>query len=329
MTLMVQTPTTFRTPLDPGYAIKTDRLSKTYRDAAVLRDVSLAIPRNTICAFLGPNGAGKTTTIRLLLGLSRPSSGHGSIFGLDIERDSLAIRRRVGYLAQDPRFHDDLTAQENLRLTAEIFFSGSRAGIERRIAESLEMVGLARLANRAVKGFSGGERQRLGLAQAQLHHPELLILDEPAAALDPLGRRDVLELIQGLRERTTIFYATHLLDDAQRVSDTAVILNDGALVAQAAIAELLTGDGLTYELVLSGETASAYQRVTAQTWVREVRAFTESGVTQWEVFVRDGAIAQAKLLNLITEDGATTVLSFGTKRQALEDMFVHAITGGK
>lgn len=310
-----------------AYAIETHGLTKSYKNTTVLRDLTLAIPRNTICAFLGPNGAGKTTTIRLLLGLARPTSGHGRIFGLDIERDSLAIRRRVGYLAQDPRFHGDLTARENLRLTATIFFSGTRAAIERRVNESLNLVGLASRADRPVKGFSGGERQRLGLAQAQLHHPELLILDEPAAALDPLGRRDVLELIGRLRERTTVFYATHLLDDAQRVSDTAVIVKNGALVAQASIAELLAGDGLTYELVLRGATEATRQRVAAQTWVSDVRSFPERDETRWEVVVRDEAIAQAHLLNLITEGGEATVLRYGTKRQALEDMFVSAMEG--
>ncbi len=309
------------------YAIETHELTKTYKNVAVLRELSLAVPRNTVCAFLGPNGAGKTTTIRLLLGLSRPTSGHGTIFGLDIERDSLSIRRRVGYLAQDPRFHDDLTARENLHLTAAIFFSGTRAAIERRVSESLDLVGLTSRAERPVKGFSGGERQRLGLAQAQLHHPELLILDEPAAALDPLGRRDVLELIGRLRERTTVFYATHLLDDAQRVSDTAVIVKNGALVAQASIAELLAGDGLTYELVLRGATEATRQRVSAQPWVREVRVREVRGETRWEVVVCDGAIAQAELLHLIAAGGETTVLSYGTKRQALEDMFVSAMEG--
>jgi len=318
-----------RAPAATAYVIESQGLSKSYGGVHALRDLSLAIPANTVCAVLGPNGAGKSTTIRLLLGLARPTSGGASIFGLDSVRDSLAIRRRVGYLAQDPRFHDDLSARENLRLSAEIFFRGTPAAIARRVDESLELVGLAARADRPVKGFSGGERQRLGLAQAQLHHPELLILDEPAAALDPLGRRDVLELIGRLRERTTIFYATHLLDDAQRVSDMAVILKDGALVAQAPIAELSARDGLTYELMLQGATAEARRRIVAQPWVCDVRVLAEGGQTRWEVTVTDAATAQASLLGLITQDGEVTVLSYGTKRQALEEIFVNAVEGGK
>ena len=137
----------------------------------VLPFYRLKVARHSIFGFLGPNGAGKSTTIKLLLGLIRPTSGTGHVFGLDIVRDSTAIRRRVGYLAQDPRYYDDFTAREILRFTASLFYTGPKIAIENRIAETLELVGLSDKADRPIKGFSGGERQRLGIAQARLANP--------------------------------------------------------------------------------------------------------------------------------------------------------------
>src|SRR5512138_2701323 len=195
--------------------IETRNLNKTYGNVAALQSLDLKVPQHSIFGFLGPNGAGKSTTIKLLLGLARPTSGTASIFDMDILNNNAEIRNRIGYLAQDPRYYDEMTARETLRFTARFFFQGPKQKIEERVEETLELVGLADKADRPIKGFSGGERQRLGIAQAQVNYPDLLILDEPAASLDPMGRRDVLEVMERLREHTTIFYSTHILDDVQ------------------------------------------------------------------------------------------------------------------
>ena len=224
---------------DTAAVITTSGLTKTFKGVAALKALNLNVPQHSIFGFLGPNGAGKTTTIKLLLGLSKPTAGHASIFGHDIVSGSVAIRQRVGYLAQDPRYYEYMTARETLRYTARFFFKGPAKAIEERINTTLELVGLNDKADRPIKGFSGGERQRLGIAQAQINYPDLLILDEPAASLDPQGRRDVLEVMERLRKHTTIFYSTHILSDVQRVSDSVAILNHGELVAQASIHDLL------------------------------------------------------------------------------------------
>ena len=221
--------------------IETQDLSKTYKGVQALKRLCLKVPEHSIFGFLGPNGAGKTTTIKLLLGLLRPTSGGGTVFGHDIVRESMQVRKRIGYLAQNPSYYDFMTARETLRFRAKFFYSGPKSEIEQRVTETLELVGLQDKADRPIKGFSGGELQRLGIAQAQVNHPDLLILDEPAANLDPKGRRDVLDVMERLRKYATVFYCTHILGDVQQVSDTVAILNHGELVAKRQWRSFLPG----------------------------------------------------------------------------------------
>jgi ABC-2 type transport system ATP-binding protein len=313
-----------------SFVIQTAGLSKAYKGVQALKPLDLQVREHSICGFLGPNGAGKSTTIKLLLGLSRPTGGSASVFGLDIARDSAAIRRRVGYLAQDPRYYDYMTARQTLRFAARFFYSGPPAALEARIAETLELVGLTDKADRPIKGFSGGERQRLGIAQAQVNYPDLLILDEPAAALDPMGRRDVLEVMERLRKHTTIFYSTHVLEDVQRVSDTVVILNQGQLIAQAPIEQLLAGgSGLAYTLTVRGNGGPAQQALQGQPWVTAISAQPDHADTTLQISVSDEALAEAQLLRLVLADQQTAVTTFGRKKYNLEEIFMQMVNGGE
>ena len=303
--------------------IETRGLSKNYKGVQALKPLDLTVAQNTICGFLGPNGAGKTTTIKLLLGLARPTGGSGYMFGKDIENENDEIRRRVGYLSQDPRYYDYMTARETLRFTTRFFYDGPRKEIERRIEETLELVGLADKGDRQIKGFSGGERQRLGIAQAQVNYPDLLILDEPAAALDPIGRRDVLEVMERLRKHCTIFYSTHILDDVQRVSDTVIILNKGTLVAQGPIEELLAWDHATwFTLTVKGDSAAVEARLRNQPWVIGIETISKNGSVCWQVRVSDPDTAEAQLVPLALKSGGVTVCEFGRKAQKLEEVFL-------
>jgi ABC-2 type transport system ATP-binding protein len=312
------------------WVIDTHTLSKSYKQVEALKSLSLQVPKNSIFGFLGPNGAGKTTTIKLLLGLIRPTAGSASIFGLDAQKDSVAIRSRIGYLPQDPRFYEYMTAREVLDYTAHFFFKGPRDQIEPRVAETLALVGLEDKADRPIKGFSGGERQRLGIAQAQVNYPDLLILDEPAASLDPMGRRDVLEVMEKLRKYTTIFYCTHILDDVQRVSDTVAILNRGELVAYGSIAELLAGgEGVVYEVTLKGQAEGAYQRLSQQTWVTGIQSKAANETTQWLVSVTEAEQAEAQLLRLVLAEPTVNVTHFHRKEYELEDVFLRIVEGGQ
>jgi ABC-2 type transport system ATP-binding protein len=309
--------------------IQTDRLSKAFGPVHALKSLDLRVPQHSIFGFLGPNGAGKTTAMKLLLGLIRPTTGGGTVFGQDIVRDSIAIRSRVGYLPQQPRFVDEMSARETLRFTARFFFKGPKAEIEKRVTETLALVGLEDKTDRPIKGFSGGERQRLGIAQAQVNYPDLLILDEPAAALDPLGRRDVLEVMERLRKHCTIFYSTHLLDDVQHVSDTVAILNHGELVAQGPIEDLLGGGGKpVYTLSLRGDVRRALARIEALPWVLGVREVARNGYVTWDITVTDHQAAEAQLLPCVLDGEGLSVVEFGRKKFELEEIFINIVEGG-
>jgi len=312
--------------------ISTQGLTKTFGEVEALKNLDLQVPQKTIFGFLGPNGAGKTTTIKLLLGLIRPTSGGGTVFGRDIVRDSVDIRASIGYLPQDAHFYEHMTARQVLDYTAKFFFKGPQSEIDKRVDEMLDLVGLTGKADRPIKGFSGGERQRLGIAQAEVNYPDLLILDEPAASLDPQGRRDVLEVMSRIRKYASIFYCTHILDDVQRVSDQVAIVNKGELIAQASIDDLLAGTGETvYAVTLRGEptdasVGSAYAQMNELAWVSGIEVSQRGDQTLWEVSVTDEAAAEDELLGLLVS-GGLKVADFGRKEYNLEDVFLGIVEG--
>jgi len=308
--------------------INTVELCKNYNGIQALKNLDLKVRRNSIYGFLGPNGAGKTTTIKLLLGLIKPTSGTGSIFNHDIIRESLDIRARVGYLPQDPRFYENMTAREILRFTARFFFSGPKNEIKKRINEMLELVVISDKADRPIKGFSGGERQRLGIAQAMINYPDLLILDEPTASLDPIGRHMILELMEKLREYSTIFYSTHILDDVQRVSDTVGILNRGVMVAKGNVDKLLAGSDKTIYLVtLKGNAESSYKKISEQPWITNIESQEKREQTKWQITVSDDNLAEENLLRLILAEGNVRVTDYRIKKYELEEIFLQVVEG--
>jgi ABC-2 type transport system ATP-binding protein len=276
------------------FAIASSRLSKRYDGVAALDGLDLRVPERSIFGFLGPNGAGKTTTIKTLLGLTRPTEGSAEVLGLDITRDSVTVRERIGYLPQQPTFYPEMTVRDALWFAADFFYTGPRSAIHDRIDETLNLVSLEAISDRRVSVLSGGERQRLGIAQAQINHPELLILDEPAAALDPIGRRDVLEIMRRLRKYATIFFSTHILDDVQQVSDSVAILNKGRLVAQGSTEDLLSDGGNTvYRVILRGDTTRLRETLLELAWIDRVDQISrDEGSITWSLVVTDPAEAE-------------------------------------
>ncbi|MGE7696053.1 ATP-binding cassette domain-containing protein [Lysinibacillus sp. NPDC094177] len=205
-------------------------LTKQFAEKVVVDGIEFTLEENTSTALIGPNGAGKTTTLSMLTGLLKPTSG--SVKMLDGD-----LRANIGFLPQYPQFHPWLSALEFTEMAAKLNgVPTKKATLEAQ--KTLEFVGLGNDLNKKIAIFSGGMKQRLGISQAIVHKPKLLLLDEPVSALDPVGRREVLDLLKGLQQETTILYSTHILNDAEEMTDQLLFLRDGKLVEQGTLREV-------------------------------------------------------------------------------------------
>jgi ABC-2 type transport system ATP-binding protein len=303
-----------------------DRLTKHYPGVQALTDLTLDVPAGSIYGFLGPNGAGKTTTLKILGGLIRPTSGTASVTGIPLDAGP-AYRREVGYLAQDPRFYDWMTGRETLEFVASLSHD-TTAGDSTWIGQVLARVGLAGAGDRQTKTYSGGMRQRLGIAQALVTRPSVILLDEPVSALDPVGRREVLDLMAELRGDATVFYSTHILDDVQRVSDEVAILDNGRLVRAAPTADLLgsfTKDRLRVALGGADDTtAVALAELPGVTSVEP--AERDGDVRTYLVRIHpDDAVRVQREVTRFASDNDLTLVENGLVRLGLEDVFLRLI----
>lgn len=302
-------------------AIECRQLGKRYGDVDALKSLDLTVKPGSIFGFLGRNGAGKTTTIRLLTGLARPTSGSAWVNGVDTtQADSLA-REQFGYLPQDPAFYNWMTPLEYLDYAARLFQMGT-AERKSRSQQLLKMVGLDSASNRKIGGFSGGMVQRLGIAQALIHGPEVLLLDEPTSSLDPAGRYDVLDLIDRLRGQVTVFLSTHILSDVERVCDTVGIIHEGELLLVAERDELLSRyatDTISLELE-SGSDAKAQEllgELNKQPWSQS----GELNGIQIRLTVKDDAAAKEAILPLLASRGVL-LNKLEWVRPSLEEIFL-------
>ncbi len=214
--------------------IKISGLKKSFKETEVIKGIDFKLEKGKCTALLGPNGAGKTTTLRMLSGLMEPTGG--SITFADAKKSG-DIRHLIGYLPQFPVFYEWMTGLEFL------VYVGKLAGLSQKEArtrseELLQLVGIAEAKSRRIGKYSGGMKQRLGIAQALIHRPQLVMLDEPVSALDPIGRREVLELLEGLKKETTILFSTHILNDAEEVCDEILFLHNGEIVESGTMDEL-------------------------------------------------------------------------------------------
>jgi ABC-2 type transport system ATP-binding protein len=307
-------------------AIETAGLTKHYPGVAALTDLTLTVPSGSVYGFLGPNGAGKSTTLKLLAGLTRPTSGDASIAGTPLSAGG-AYRRELGYLAQDPRFYDWMTGRETLGFVAST--SADTASRDAGwIDEVLGTVGLRDAADRRTKTYSGGMRQRLGIAQALVTKPRVLLLDEPVSALDPIGRREVLDLMAGLKGQTTIFYSTHILDDVQRVADHVAILDGGRLVRAAATDELLTSftnDRLRV-VIAGGDDATGPALAALRRVISMEIGERDGDLRTFHLRVRpEDALPVQRDVTRFAVDHDLTLVENSLVRLALEDVFLRLI----
>lgn len=218
-------------------AIICEALTRVYGSRAVVNRLTLRVPENTVFGFLGPNGAGKSTAMRLLTGQIKPTAGKARVAGIDVTTGARQSHYQIGYLSELPNFYPWMRGQELLEFVGEVF--GMKPPERRaRAKELLRLTGIEEAGGRKVGTYSGGMRQRLGIAQALVNHPRVVFLDEPVSALDPLGRRDVLALLNRIREEATVFMSSHVLADVDRVCEQVAILNHGKLIAAGATGEI-------------------------------------------------------------------------------------------
>lgn len=308
--------------------IHVEGLKKYYGSVHALDGLDITVEPGTVFGFLGPNGAGKTTTIRILTGLAHPTEGRAWVAGSEIGANGRDVARRIGYLPEEPAFYTWMTPREFLDHVGRVFglSAGERAA---RATELLELVGLAEVAKRRIGGFSRGMRQRLGLAQAQVNKPEVLFLDEPVSALDPGGRKEVLELIEHLGGQCTVFMSTHILADVERVCDTIGIITDGRLVTQAPCEALMSRYAIP---VLEVETDSDFaesfnswaEALRQKSWVQSI---TISGL-KVRVIVYEIETAKRELLSSAVQAGLV-LTRYEILRPSLEDVFLRLVAEGR
>ncbi len=257
-------------------AIDIRGLTKKYDEHVVVNDVTFSVEAGTIFGFLGPNGSGKTTTIKMLCGLVRPTAGTATVAGYDIEKQSLQVRRSIGYMAQGFSLYGDLTVDENLEFYARAYGVNERRGERKK--RVIDIVGIERYRNYLASALSGGWQRRLALACALLHDPAVVFLDEPTAGIDPVARRDLWDLLFRLTaEGKTFFVTTHYMDEAERCSTLAYIFL-GDVLAQGSPAQIcalpeVTPPGTHRYAVQTDDVMEAFRRVHDVKGLREATIF--------------------------------------------------------
>ncbi|HUJ79549.1 MAG TPA: ABC transporter ATP-binding protein [Nitrospiria bacterium] len=304
-----------------------DQLSKQFvvglrqRKVTALQGLDLKIEAGEIFGFLGPNGAGKTTTLKILMGLIHPTSGRASLLGKPL--GDVGVKQQIGFLPESPYFYDYLTADEFLLFYGQLF-GMPRAELKCRIDELLTLVGLANSRSLRLRRFSKGMLQRVGLAQALINDPKLVMLDEPMSGLDPIGRKEVRDLILHLKEQgKTVFFSSHILSDVETICNRVGILINGRLREVGSVEELLGRYGVkTVEIIMEGIDGPPAERLRAMA-VKSV----VTGPRIWLLFDSEARVDEA--VALIVKDGGR-LISLTRQKGSLEDLFVKevALSGG-
>jgi len=296
--------------------LRTNGLSKKFGKRWAVKDLNIEVHRGDVFSFLGPNGAGKSTTIRMILTLLRPTAGSIEIFGMGLHKNRSAVLSQVSGIVEKPDFYLYLSAYENLKILGSMTCKVRK----NEIMEALDMVGLKSRAFEKVKTFSHGMKQRLGIAQTLLTKPELIILDEPTAGLDPQGMKEVRGLIKKLSKEKgmTIFLSSHLLSEVELVSTRMAVVNHGELVIQGSVSELLDKEPTEYSIQVS-PLDSAFKLIGTLPWV-EVLSLENDGI---EVRVEPGHSSE---LNRLLVTNNIEVSSFYPHR-TLEEFFLKITKG--
>lgn len=306
-------------------ALTTEDLTKDYaigfwrkRPYRALDRLTLEVPHGEVFGFLGPNGAGKTTTLKLLMQLISPTAGRAELLGRPV--GDVGARQRIGYLPENPSFYDYLTAEELLGYFARLFgYRGAEA--TRRVGRLLDEVGIGAERRLALRKFSKGMLQRVGIAQALINDPELVIFDEPMSGLDPLGRRDVRQLILRLRDqKVTVFFSSHVLSDAEALCSRVAILARGRLLATGRLSDLDAFEVRGWELVMAGLGQAQVERC-------RDRALRITRISDGRYALELAIDAEPERLIAELSAGGGRLVSLNPIRDTLEDFFVQQVTG--
>jgi ribosome-dependent ATPase len=300
-------------------AIEADGLTRRFGDLVAVREVSFQVSKAAIFGFLGPNGSGKSTVIRMLCGVLRPSGGRGRVLEYDVEREAEAVKRRIGYMSQKFSLYADLSVVENMDFYGRIY-GLPRVRLRSRKEELFDLCGIRPFARQLAGTLSGGWKQRLALACALIHEPDVLFLDEPTAGIDPVARRDLWDLLFELSGRgVTLFVTTHYMDEAERCSQVGYIYLSRLIVCgrPAALKELdaVTPRGMRRVEITCPQPAAALHRLRTRAGVRDATLFGE----MLHVLV-DDALADAKLVEATGQD--QTAVEVRPIAPTLEDVFV-------
>jgi ABC-2 type transport system ATP-binding protein len=307
--------------------IEVEHLTKRYGPTLAVADVSFEVQKGEVLGFLGPNGAGKTTTMRVITGYLPPSTGRVRVAGYDVVEEPLEAKRRTGYLPEAPPVYPDMTVQEYLAFVARIK-DIPRREIRKRLGEISAKCAIADVQQRQIGKLSKGYRQRVGLAQALIHNPDVLILDEPTAGLDPKQIIETRELIKGLAGQHTVVLSTHILPEASKTCQRVVVINTGKIVAVGTPAEL-TRRLQGYETILvtvegpAAEVMDKLQRIQGVNWV-EPREAVDSRITL-EVHSERGQDVRAELARAVVES-RWKLYELKTSGLSLEDIFLKLTT---
>jgi len=297
--------------------IETIQLTKKYGDFTAVSDLSLKVEKGEIYGFLGPNGAGKTTTIMMLLGILEPTSGTVKLFGKSVKDDYFNIKRRIGVLSENQYLYEDMTALEYLRFFGELY---RVENVDRRISEVLGLVNLDHRKNELLKGYSKGMRQKLGLARALLHDPDVLILDEPVSSLDPYGIKEVRDiLMEENRKGKTMFISSHILSEIERTCHRVGILHKGRLLAEDTMADLKRR--LMDEVQLYIEVESASDELVKSLRELPFVVSVEANDNKLSVKTKADRDYRGQLSSMITSRGGV-VVDLRRHEMSLEEAFV-------
>jgi ABC-2 type transport system ATP-binding protein len=292
-------------------------LTKTFASKQAVKSINFEIKEGRCITLLGPNGAGKTTTLRMLSGLLTPTSGSIKLSGL---AEGVDIRTVIGYLPQYPAFYTWMTGREYLNYVGRLSKLDKKLS-QQRADEMLIKVGLTDARNRRISGYSGGMKQRLGLAQAMMHQPKLVILDEPVSALDPLGRREVLDMMREMKKETTIMFSTHVLPDAEEISDDILIMRDGEIVIAGELNTVMDEHRQPIIRLRGEESLEKWQvAFTKLDGVQQVDCHGEYA----EIRVSDRDLSRTAIMQLLAQENIA-IRKLEIAQLSLEDLFMKAV----